>query len=132
MQEAALPLILVVEEDPTIAHLLCKMLELGGYMPFVASNGNITLRLLSAVRPDLLTLGLNLPDIDGATLLAYIRQQPGVEDVPVVVITSQELIPQAVYSLAQAIILKPFGIDELLAAVTTALVREPAAREAGA
>lgn len=83
--------ILVVEDEPDIARLLQRYLERGGYRVLVAPTGEEALRLATAERPQLITLDLLLPDVDGFTVLDWLKQEPLTAEIPVIFVTSLPL-----------------------------------------
>lgn len=119
---SATPLkILVVDDEPPIRKLLRMGLTSQGYEVLDAPNGRMALQLLDR-KPDLVILDLGLPDIDGLELLRRIRRHQ--EDLPIVVLSSRGDEAGKVAALdlgADDYVTKPFGMDELLARVRTAL-----------
>jgi two-component system KDP operon response regulator KdpE len=113
--------ILVVDDEPPIRKLLRTGLGAHGYEVLDAPNGKTALELL-ANGPDLVILDLGLPDIDGLALLQRIRERHA--SLPVVVLSSRGDEAGKVAALdlgADDYVTKPFGMEELLARVRTAL-----------
>lgn len=113
--------ILVVDDEPPIRKLLRMGLTTQGYQVLEAPNGKTALESLSK-KPDLVILDLGLPDIQGHELLRMIRAQN--ESVPIVVLSSRGDEAGKVQALdfgADDYVTKPFGMDELLARMRTAL-----------
>ena len=106
--------VLVIDDDPLICALLQDILHEEGYEVLLADDGEQALVILTTVRPDLVTLDLNLPGIGGDIVLKELRNQDTTKDVPVIVVSALETIPREVHKLAQAVIQKPFDIDKLL------------------
>jgi two-component system, OmpR family, KDP operon response regulator KdpE len=119
---SAAPLkVLVVDDEPPIRKLLRMGLGTQGYQTIDAPNAKAALDLLSD-KPDLVILDLGLPDMQGIELLRQIRARR--EDLPVVVLSSRGDEATKVEALdlgADDYVTKPFGMDELLARVRTAL-----------
>jgi two-component system KDP operon response regulator KdpE len=113
--------ILVVDDEPPIRKLLRTGLGTQGYEVLEAPNGKAALELL-AKKPDLVILDLGLPDIEGLELLKRIRAaQSGL---PIVVLSSRGDEAGKVSALdlgADDYVTKPFGMEELLARMRTAL-----------
>lgn len=114
-------LILVVEDDVAIRDLLCDLLAEQGYRTLTAGNPSAALAQLKSERPALITLDLGLPGIGGAALLHTLRQIPAVCDIPVAVVSAQRTVEPEICSLAQAVISKPFDLDDLLGVVARLL-----------
>lgn len=118
----AMPLkVLVVDDEPPIRRLLRTGLGTQGYQTLDAPNAKAALDLMSE-KPDLVILDLGLPDMQGLDLLRQIRAQR--EDVPIVVLSSRGDENAKVEALdlgADDYVTKPFGMEELLARIRTAL-----------
>ena len=113
--------ILVVEDEPNISRLICSVLKKQGYEVIQAWNGKEGLMLLSSACPDLVILDLGLPDMDGMELLRELREWSGM---PVIVVSARTHERDKVEALdagADDYLTKPFGSDELLARVRTAI-----------
>jgi DNA-binding response OmpR family regulator len=124
------PLALVIEDDPAINQLLVTILRMQGCCAMSALDGNAALALLTTARPQLITLDLNLPGIDGAAILRHLRADPDTADLPVIVVSACAHIEPAVAANAQAIVTKPFELSELLATVRDVLAVPQAAAQA--
>lgn len=110
--------ILVVEDDPTISRLLHDIFTLAGGSVRLAATADAAAASINEARPTLMTLDLNLPGLSGQALLERLRDQPELQELPVIVITSQLPIDHKVRAMAAAVVEKPFDLDELLAAVS--------------
>jgi two-component system, OmpR family, KDP operon response regulator KdpE len=113
--------VLVVDDEPPIRKLLRMGLATQGYQVLEASSGKAALEL-SGQKPDLISLDLGLPDMQGLDLLRTIRTQH--EGVPIVVLSSRGDEAAKVQALdlgADDYVTKPFGMDELLARIRAAL-----------
>jgi two-component system, OmpR family, KDP operon response regulator KdpE len=113
--------VLIIDDEPPIRKLLRMGLSTQGYEILEASNGKTALDLL-AQQPALVILDLGLPDIQGHELLRIIRERE--ESVPIVVLSSRGDEAGKVQALdlgADDYLTKPFGMDELLARMRTAL-----------
>lgn len=115
------PVILVIEDDPPIQGLLRDLFAGEGYQVVLAASGDVGLVALATVRPDLVTLDLDLPGISGAVVLKMLREQEATKDLPVVLVSAKEAIPPEVQAQVQAVVRKPFDVDELLAVVRSLL-----------
>jgi two-component system, OmpR family, KDP operon response regulator KdpE len=114
--------VLVVDDEPPIRKLLRVGLSAQGYQIVEASSGKAALELLGEQPPDLIILDLGLPDMQGHELLHTMRARN--DSVPIVVLSSRDDEAgkvQALDSGADDYVTKPFGMDELLARMRTAL-----------
>jgi adenylate cyclase len=81
------PLILVVDDDATVRELVVRHLERAGFSAVVAKGGQEGLRLVRELRPAAVTLDIMMPDLDGWTVLAAIKGDPTLANIPVVLMS---------------------------------------------
>lgn len=114
--------VLVADDDPAIRRMLDLNLRARGYAVVQAGTGAAALQACAAnPPPDLAILDLGLPDLDGSAVLRRIRQS---SDLPVIILSARHESGEKVRALdsgADDYVTKPFGMDELLARVRTAL-----------
>jgi len=113
--------VLIVDDEPPIRKLLRMGLHTQGHEILESPNGRTALQLL-ARNPDLIILDLGLPDMQGFDLLREIRARN--ENAAIVVLSSRGDETGKVEALdlgADDYVTKPFGMNELLARVRTAL-----------
>ena len=83
--------VLIVDDDDDV-RLLCRVnLEFVGYRIREAVDGQAALDAVAAERPDVVLLDVMLPEIDGWTVLASIKDDPATRDLPVVMLTARSL-----------------------------------------
>lgn len=114
-------MILIVEDEKNIGNYIETIVISNGYKAIRALNGMSGLSLCTSHHPDLILLDLGLPDMDGMEVLQRIRSFSGV---PVIVISARTQEKEKVEALdngADDYITKPFGSEELLARIRTAL-----------
>jgi CheY-like chemotaxis protein len=118
---AAMPEILVVEDDEAIRGLVSEVLRDDGYEVGEAANGAEALAYVSRHKPDLIVLDLMMPVMDGWTFVEACRRQPGCSDVPIVVTSASHDLPKTAERLrsfgVRTCLAKPFDIEGLLALV---------------
>lgn len=113
--------ILVVEDEKSIAHFISTVLANNGYEAMQARSGSEAISMISSHCPDLIILDLGLPDMDGLDILRQLRSW---SSLPVVVVSARAHEKDKVTALdlgADDYLTKPFGTDELLARVRTAI-----------
>ena len=117
--------ILVVEDEPDTADLVKLILQENGYQVVHAADGQDALnKIASMPPPSLVLLDIQLPLVDGITILETIRATPDWQHVPVVLLTAVVdpcCIRQAVSIKVQDYVLKPFTRDDLLRSVERTL-----------
>ena len=78
---------LVIDDDPAVRDLLQRLLAREGFRVLPAAGGEEGLRLARAARPDAITLDVLMPGMDGWAVLAALKADPALADVPVVMLT---------------------------------------------
>jgi len=86
----ASPSILVAEDDMMTRMLMRKALVQAGYQVLEAENGYSALKMFDQQRPDVVLLDVMMPQIDGFSVCEEIRQRPGGDSVPVLIVTGLE------------------------------------------
>jgi CheY-like chemotaxis protein/anti-sigma regulatory factor (Ser/Thr protein kinase) len=81
------PLIVVADDDRTVRDVVARFLEREGFSVALADGGQQALRLVRELHPDAITLDVIMPDLDGWTVLAAIKGDPALADIPVVLLT---------------------------------------------
>ena len=116
-------LILIVDDEAAIRKALRINLEVRGYETIEAEDGRAAVRMAADRNPDLMLLDLGLPDLDGLDVIAAVR---GWSHLPIIALTARDEEPSKVGALdagADDYVTKPFGINELLARIRSALRR---------
>jgi CheY-like chemotaxis protein len=83
----AVPQILVVDDDPTVRELMERHLTKEGFEVLTAAGGVEGLAQARRAHPSAITLDVMMPDIDGWTVLAAVKGDPTLADIPVVLVT---------------------------------------------
>lgn len=113
--------VLVVEDDAGIRNVMVAVLSTNRYEVLTAASGREADTLIRSHCPDLVLLDLGLPDLDGLELIQRVRSWSGM---PIVVVSARSQEADKVAALdagADDYIVKPFGAEELLARIRTAL-----------
>ena len=115
--------IAVVEDEVYMREELCNMLQKDGYLAEAITEFEDAARLLAALRPDLVILDLNLPEISGFQICQELKNKTAI---PVPVLTSRDQVKdelQAFQLGADEYLTKPCRKDRLLARVSNILKR---------
>jgi signal transduction histidine kinase/CheY-like chemotaxis protein len=108
---------LVIEDDERSAELLRIFLEDGGFSVTVATAGDEGIQAARRIRPAAIVLDLLLPDISGWDVLTALKEEAGLADIPVVIVSMLDERGKG-YALGAAdYLVKPIGRDELLGAL---------------
>ena len=83
--------VLVVDDEAGTRELLKEMLESDGYIPVLAASGKEALEALSQISVSAILLDLIMPEMDGFELLLRMKEDPGLRNIPVLVLTAKDL-----------------------------------------
>lgn len=80
--------ILIAEDNEANLALVEYLLRAAGHRTVAATNGNEAVRLAREVRPDLVICDLQMPEVDGYGVLAQVREDPTLREMPVIALTA--------------------------------------------
>jgi two-component system, cell cycle response regulator len=118
------PTVVVAEDSLVIRAVLVEQLESRGYRVVQAADGEQALAACRRDRPDVVLLDVEMPELDGHVVLARVKADPLLADIPVVFVTSRVTTEDVVEGLrlgAHDYLRKPFEPSELLARVHAAV-----------
>lgn len=107
---------LVVDDHRATADSLCAMLRVLGLEAQAAYGPRGALFKLEKFRPDVILLDLHMPGIEGYDVLTYLKRDPRLADVPVIVVTSETQQPahrRALQTGALMVIVKPPTLEQI-------------------
>jgi two-component system cell cycle response regulator DivK len=108
--------ILYVEDNLDNRTLVRRILTAEGYTLIEAANATQALEILNTTRPDLILMDINMPDMDGYSLTAKIKDTPRFEATPIIALTANVMRGDRERSLeagCDGYIQKPIDIDKL-------------------
>ncbi len=121
--DAALPLVLVVEDNPDMNAFICEALG-RHYRVASARDGQEGLEMACRQTPDLIVSDVMMPRLSGDRMVQALRQEPALAGVPVVILTAkadEDLRIRLLQDSVQDFLNKPFSVEELLARVGSLL-----------
>jgi CheY-like chemotaxis protein len=112
------PIILVVDDEPDIRGVLRDQLELDGFRVLEAGRALEAVEVARERQPDLITMDLMLPDLDGFEAIRLLRETERTREIPVIILSAVELSADDTRPLGPtAHLAKPFSRLDLIAAV---------------
>lgn len=108
--DASSKVIVIVEDEPDTAEMFAEMARLSGYRVFKSLGGVRAIDLISEKRPVAVVLDVMMPDISGLEVLGYMRRDPRLERIPVVIVSAKGM---------------PFDIQDGLKAGATIYLTKP-------
>lgn len=125
--------ILVIEDEAPIRDKIVTVLKYENYDVIDAPNGREGVDSARENRPDLIICDVLMPDMNGYSALAAMREDPDTADIPVIFLTaaaSRADMRKGMELGADDYITKPYTVEELLAAVRTRLERQETIKRA--
>ena len=117
--------ILVIDDETSITRLLKFILEKSDTYTVDCENlGVNALKKIKDVRPDLLILDVNLPDLSGGEIASLIQQDPSLEKLPIIFLTGDITSDEAEGGLkigGHPALAKPIDVDKLLSCIEKSL-----------
>ncbi|MEI6557187.1 MAG: phosphate regulon transcriptional regulator PhoB [Rhodospirillaceae bacterium] len=126
MTSALKPLVLIVEDEPSLVEMLTYNLEKEGFRAAAAGNGEEALLLAAEQTPHLILLDWMLPHLSGLEVCRQLRRNPKSREVPIIMLTARGEEADRVRGLnsgADDYMVKPFSPVELIARVRAVLRR---------
>ena len=114
---------LIIDDNRETADALKQMMDLLGIPSRVAYGASPAISALSSLTPRLVLLDINMPGVDGTEILAFLRREPRLSSVPVIVVTSDdqpETRERVMQGGATAFVIKPADFDSLETALKKA------------
>ncbi len=111
------PLVLVVDDDPTVREVIRVNLEMEGYTVREAGNAEEGLAAVEDDAPDLILLDVMMPQVDGWEMLRRVQERHGIGSIPVVMFSGQlesSAEHEAAERGAHAFVGKPFDLRVLI------------------
>lgn len=108
--------ILYIEDNPDNRLLVRRILQAENYYILDADNAYQALEILQGNRPDLILMDINLPEIDGYTLTTRLKDEPGMQDIPIIALTANVMRGDRKRTLeagCDGYIQKPVDVDTL-------------------
>ncbi len=124
--------ILVIDDEDDYRSMIAVTLTMMGYHVIEASNGLNGLAAVKAHHPDLVLCDINMPEMDGYTLLGTLKEDPECAAIPFIFLTGNTAkteMRQGMQLGADDYLTKPFTSDELITAIKTRLVRKKSLQE---
>jgi DNA-binding NarL/FixJ family response regulator len=118
--------LLLIEDEAAMRELTATALELEGYGVHTAANGPDGVEMARRHRPDLILCDIMMPGMDGYEVLAALRADPGLCQIPFIFLTAKgekKDLRHGMVSGADDYLTKPLALDDLLGAIRARLAR---------
>lgn len=108
--------IIIVEDQPAVADLFEEMLSLDRYQVIKIHSSTGALSVIRAENPDVVLLDIMMPDVSGLEVLHFMRREPDLQQIPVVIVSAKTLpvdIRTGLDAGATAYLTKPVEVGRL-------------------
>jgi len=116
--------ILIIDDQPNSLRLLTKILSEQGYKVRNVTSGNMALKSISLIVPDLLLLDVNMPQMNGYQVCQYLKADPNNCEIPVIFISALDDVFDKIQAFRVGgvdYITKPFQVEEVLVRIENQL-----------
>ena len=120
--------ILVVDDDPSIVHLIKEDLEAAGYKVSCGYDGQMAVQMANQLRPDLIILDVNMPMTSGLNAFKFLREAKETCSIPVIFVSgelSKDIFPVIAKAPRVAHLKKPMDLEHLNSMVRQFLSQYP-------
>ena len=114
--------VLIIDDDPMVQHLVRGQLETEQFRVVSAADGVEGLTMAREIRPSVIILDIHLPRLDGWTVLAELKSDPVLSQIPVIMMSVEEQRARGYSFGACEYLVKPVEPDRLVAVVRRAIL----------
>ena len=112
--------VLVVEDEPDAAELFAEMMRVNGFRVIKIFSSAPAISMIAQEKPDVVILDVMMPDVSGLEVLKYMRREPDLMNIPVIVVSAKSMpsdIRTGMDAGASVYLTKPVGYLDLKQAV---------------
>lgn len=122
--------VMIIEDEPDAAELFAEMMRVNGFRVIKMFSSAPAIPIISQEKPDVILLDIMMPDISGLEVLRYMRREPDLASIPVIVVSAKSMpgdIKTGLEAGASLYLTKPVGFQDLKQAVEKVLSDLPSA-----
>src|SRR5258706_11016380 len=112
--------VMIIEDEPDAAEMFAEMMRVKGFRIVKMFSSGPAIAMISQEKPDAIILDLMMPDISGLEVLRYIRREPDLASIPVIIVSAKSMPSDIKIGLeagATIYLTKPVGFRHLIKAV---------------
>jgi len=113
MEKRPKPLAVIIEDEDQLADIFTQAMKLADFETQTIADGKKAIEALSSLKPAVVILDLYLPGASGDKVLAYIRNEPRLEKVIVVLTTFDSLLADNLREQSDFVLIKPVSFSQL-------------------
>jgi len=116
--------IVIIEDEPDTAEMYAEMMRISGYEVVKFFGGSSAVAQIAEQKPSAVVLDLMMPDISGLEVLQYMKAEPKLSDIPVIIVSAKTLptdIDEGLNAGASVYLTKPVSFSDLKKAIDDAV-----------
>jgi len=116
--------VMIIEDEADAAELFSEMMRINGFRVIKMFSSAPAIPIISQEKPDVILLDVMMPDISGLEVLRYIRREPDLSAIPVIILSAKSMpsdIKTGIEAGASLYLTKPVGFQDLKNAVELVL-----------
>jgi DNA-binding response OmpR family regulator len=116
--------IVIIEDEPDTAEMYAEMMRISGYEVVKYYGGESAVEQIVEIQPDAVVLDIMMPDMSGLEVLRYIKENPVLSDIPVIIVSAKTLLSDINEGLdagAEVYLTKPVSFKDLKNAIDRAI-----------
>jgi CheY-like chemotaxis protein len=116
--------VMIIEDEPDAAEMFAEMMRVNGYRVLKMFSSAPAIPMIAQEKPDVILLDIMMPDISGLEVLRFIRREPELMSIPVVIVSAKSMpsdIRTGLDAGASVYLTKPVGFLDLKRAVEQVL-----------
>jgi CheY-like chemotaxis protein len=116
--------VMIIEDEPDAAEMFAEMMRINGYRVLKMFSSGPAISMIVQEKPDVILLDIMMPDISGLEVLRYMRREPDLLSIPVIVVSAKSMPSDIKIGLeagASLYLTKPVGFLDLKRAVEQVL-----------
>jgi len=120
--------VMIIEDEADAAELFSEMMRINGFRVIKMFSSAPAIPIIAQERPDVILLDVMMPDISGLEVLRYIRREPELASIPVIILSAKSMpgdIKTGIEAGASMYLTKPVGFQDLKQAVEKVLHLSP-------
>ncbi len=117
--------VMIIEDEPDAAEMFAEMMRVNGYRVVKMFSSAPAIPMISQEKPDVIILDVMMPDISGLEVLRYMRREPNLASIPVIIVSAKSMpgdIKTGLDAGATKYLIKPVGFRDLVEAVEQAIL----------
>lgn len=116
--------VMIIEDEADAAELFSEMMRINGFRVIKMFSSAPAIPMIAQEKPDIILLDVMMPDISGLEVLRYIRREPDLASIPVIILSAKSMpsdIKTGIEAGASMYLTKPVGFQDLKQAVEQVL-----------